>query len=286
VEPGKVPGWDWILDQWFAELRRLAGGRDGGDVPGLVLRDVIEQVITSLRRRWSLHGSFAEALRQFARARANGDEEQVRELTDWFMARPGTSAAMRARLREAGIREPISRRNAKEMLRALSVFMRYRGFGGMLILLDEVENVILQTQTARRTAYTILRELIDNVDDRHGMTRTAFYVSGTPDLFEGEKGIAEYEALASRVLLPGGQRANPAAPVIDLSAFPLTPEDLLEMARSIAGLHAIAHDWRLPADIDARLRPLQEARGKGAMPVRPWVRAVVDALDEIRRSAS
>src|SRR5207302_1877287 len=123
----------------------------------------------------------------------------------------------------------------------MSAFIRYRGHGGTLILLDEVENALLQPPTARRAAYTILRELLDNVDDRHGMMSAAFFVSGTPDVFDSEKGITEYEALAGRVLLPPTSAwPNPAGSVLDLASMPLSHDELISLPMSIASLHAVA----------------------------------------------
>jgi hypothetical protein len=288
-EPGRIGGWDWLLDHWYTSLRALAGARDVGDVPSFRLRDVIGQAVTAFQRRWGVHGAFAEALRHYSLARADGDEEFTQLLLEWFKGHDVHSQpAVKPRLRSMGIREPISRRNAKEMLRALSVFLRYRGFGGILILLDEVENVLQQPPAARRTGYTILRELIDNVDDRHGMTRTIFYVSATPDLFDGEKGITENEALATRVLLRGGDGANPVAPVIDLTAFPLSKDDLLQLAERIASLHAIAGSWRPPLDIGRSLGALlsgELARNPDLTP-RMWVRIVVESLDRMRAGSS
>jgi hypothetical protein len=283
VEPGSVSGWGWILDRWCAALRRLAGGAEGGDVPFLRLRDVIEQTLTGLRRQWSIEGGFAEALRQYAVARADGDEEWARLLLSWFSGGDPHSQGgeVRSRLRAAGIREPVSRKNAKEVLRSLSAFARYRGHGGILILLDELENVLQQPPAARRSAYTILRELIDNVDDRHGMTRVAFYVSGTPDLFQSARGFAEYEALAERVLLPAASTANPAASVIDLSAFPLTRDDYLAMAAHMVGLHGIARNWRPGQAEVAGLRALLDETTRRNLDLNPraWVRTVIDSLD-------
>jgi hypothetical protein len=289
LEPGRIQGWNWILDRWYTSLRALAGARETGDVPSFRLRDVIAQAMTAFQRRWGVHGAFAEALRHYALARADGDEEFTQLLLEWFKGRDVHSQSLaRPRLRSAGVREPISRRNAKEMLRAISVFLRYRGFGGMLILLDEVENVLQQPPVARRTGYTILRELIDNVDDRHGMTRTIFYVSATPDLFESEKGITENEALATRVLLRGGDGSNPVAPVIDLAAFPLSKNDLLQLGQRITSLHAIAGSWTPPADIGRSLGPMlseELARNPDLTP-RMWVRIVVENLDRLRAARS
>ena len=285
VDPGRVPGWEWILDRWFSELKRLAVGRESGDIPSFKIRDVAEQTMTAIRRRWSIQGTFAEALRQYAIARIDGDEEWAQIILGWFSAEDvhARGGETRSRLRQAAIREPIKRQNAKEMLRSLSTFLRYRGYGGVLILLDEVENVLQQTPSARRTAYTVLRELIDNVDDRHGMTRTAFYVSGTPDLFDGEKGVTEYEALAARVLLPSDlSHPNPAAAVVDLSLYPLTKEAMGEIGENISRIHAIAKNW----SPDSRVREALRDRLSGLVVRNPdlnprtWVRSAVEVLDQ------
>jgi hypothetical protein len=169
------------------------------------------------------------------------------------------------------------------MLRCLSSFLSYRGYGGVLILLDEVENVLQETPGARRTAYTVLRELIDNVDDRHGMTRTAFYISGTPDLFDGEKGVTEYEALAARILLPSDlSRPNPAATVLDLSLYPLTVDALRAIGKKIASLHAIAKKWTPNGEVQEKLedRLAHLIKRNPDLNPRTWVRSAVDVLDE------
>jgi hypothetical protein len=287
IEPGRIPGWEWILDRWFTQLRILATGAEQGDVPTFRLRDVIAQTMAAMRRKWGVHGSFAEALRQFAEAKANGDAEWAQLLLDWFsgVAVHSRGGEIRARLARAGIREPISRRNAKEMLRNMSAFVRYRGFGGILIMLDEVENVLQQTPTARRAAYTVLRELVDNVDDRHGMTCTAFYISGTPDLFESSKGITEYEALASRVLMPLHDRSeqNPAGSVLDLSLLPLSRAELLEIAARISVLHGIAKARNPGAGSKKECEALlaEISRRNPDFTIRAWVRAVVQLLDRL-----
>jgi hypothetical protein len=173
------------------------------------------------------------------------------------------------------------------MLRSFSVFLRYRGYGGMLILLDELENVLHQPPAARRTAYTLLRELIDNVDDRHGMANTAVYISATPDVFDSSRGLVEYEALAERVILPSGRIANPAGAVIDLAAWPFSRTDYEDIADRIATLYGIAkasapsltHTLRTSV-LDAQLKKNPE------LSVRSWVRTVIDELDTARTLAS
>jgi hypothetical protein len=129
----------------------------------------------------------------------------------------------------------------------------------------------------------VLREIIDNVDDRHGMTCTAFYVSGTPDLFDGEKGLTEYEALAARVLLPSdGSHSNPAAAVVDLSLYPLSTAALVEIGNKIAVIHGIAKTWSPGPNEEKLLRDrLSQLLSRNPdLNARMWVRSSVELLDE------
>ena len=283
VIPGKRSGWNWILDQWWHVLRKQAGATSGGDTQMFRLQDTINQVITALQERWAITGNFCAALRQYTAGREGNDQNWVEVIQAWFIgedvhARGGET---RRRLREAGIRESLKKKNAKEMLRCLSAFVRYRGFGGIMILLDEVENVLQAPPRARRESYTVLRELVDNVDDRHGMTNVCFYAAGTPDLFDSEKGLTEYEALATRVLLPGGT-SNPRASLIDLSQFPLDRSDFVEIAHGISHLYAAARATEVPPAINERISSHLDdllARNPDTN-ARLWVRSVVDLLDQ------
>jgi hypothetical protein len=283
VNPGKQSGWSWILDKWYSGLEKQAGRTTGG-VSMFRLEDTINQTITALKERHAITGSFCSALREYATGRTENDQEWTEIIQAWFIgedvhARGGET---RKRLREKGILESLKKNNAKEMLRCLSAFVRYRGFGGIMIMLDEVENVLHAPERSRRESYTVLRELIDNVDDRHGMTNVCFYIAGTPDLFEGEKGLLEYEALAARALPPGGLGSNPRAPLIDLSLFPLGRSDFVEIAQGITRLYEIKNGTSVPPGLEQKiLSHLDDLRASNPDPqVRIWVKIVVDLCDE------
>jgi hypothetical protein len=283
VDPGHVAGWDWIMEDWWLRLRRQVIGRESGEVPTLRMQEAINQAVTGMRRRFSVHGSFAEAVRQFALSRADGDDDWTEVMRAWFRGEDVHSRGgdVKARLLQCGIRESLHRRNSKEMLRSLSVFLRYLGYGGMLVLIDELENVLQQTARARKNAYTTLRELIDNVDDRHGMTHTALYISATPDVFDSERGLTEHEALASRVLLPAGQALNPVGAVVDLGIWPLGRTELTQIAQGIAHLHSTAKVWQIPPAVVVGFAGLLDSllAGNPDLSTRDWVKSVVWYLD-------
>lgn len=280
---GNANGWQWVLDEWVEGLKRQVGARPGADLPTMRYREAVGTAVRQLRAAYAIQGAFGAALRVYALARAEADVETCELLLQWFMGdevfKRGTS--VRRRLCEMGVLETIKRSNAKTMLRQVTAFTRYRGYPGFLILLDEVENVLGETPARRKAAYTVLRELIDNVDERHGMAGTLLWVSGTPDLFDDPKGIAEYEALASRVILETADRTpNPAAVVLDLSAFPVTRTEYLDIGRRVARLHALSYDVKRSNDdeMDGRLYALLgDARHLPTL--RTWVRLVVDLLD-------
>jgi len=284
---GQRLGWDLILDQWWEKMRRLAGGATG--VSSFALRDQIEHAITSMRLQWGMHNAFAGALREFAISREDGEEGWTETMRSWFRAGDEHSrgGVVKARLLAAGIREPINRRNAKEMLRSFSIFIRVCGYAGTLILIDELENVPRHEPAgARKTAYTVLRELIDDVDGKHGMVRTAFYIAATPDVFDNsEKGILEHEALATRVLGITDHGDNPVAPLIDLASWPLTRDDLIKIGLKVLRIHGVARNWNPGDGDDQRISALlhELLRKNPDLTVRAWVKNVVADLD--RRSA-
>jgi len=273
-------GWEQVLDDWVGSLKRQAGAKPGGDVPFFRVADALRATVSALATSFGIHGSYLAALNAYANARLENDVERTRHFLEWFA---GTdvlrqSPLLKKALRADGILESISQKNAKLMLRQMTAFLRYRGFSGLLVLFDEVENVLHLPPSSRRSAYTIARELIDNVDAISGMTQTLLYFSGTPDLFDSDKGVGEYEALASRILMPPDDaHPNPAASVISLEDFPVTHGDMLAMSTKIAALYAVAYPGRR-----ASLRP-DELSSRLARPPFPsprlWVRSIVDELD-------
>lgn len=280
-KPGTEDGWQWMLDSWVEALKRQVGGRNGGDFPSLRFLEALDVTVSQLRRNYGIHGAFGAALRAYALAKLDYDFERLSILLEWFAGADvfKQGAQIKSVLREVGVLEVISRRNAKATLRQLTAFIRYRGYKGVLILFDEVENILQLTPGNRRIAYTLLRELIDNVDERHGMAQTLVYLSATPDLFEGQKGIAEYEALASRVILPSSLTPNPGAAVVDLAAFPVTREDLLTIGGRIATLYRAARPGG-SITTTASEADFASILPTGALPSpRLWVRMVVDLLD-------
>jgi hypothetical protein len=133
----------------------------------------------------------------------------------------------------------------KHHLRDLSAFISKIGYKGTLIIIDELEHIMEQSPLRRRKAYTILRELIDNIDGENGMQSTSLYAAAVPGQFESQKGFIEVEALASRIQAPILQKArltDYTGTIVDLDNASLSNDDLLTLAMRLAQIYLIARN--------------------------------------------
>jgi hypothetical protein len=244
-------GFVGVLDLHFRKLRRAMNLDHGADIPASARGDLISRVNVVLQSG-RIYGEFAFAIRSYFEARIDNDRDTVSLLERWFRGEPGVGIR--------GILRPVSKVTGKEYLRCLSAFLIGVGYKGLLIIIDELERIMEESQIRRRKSYTILRELIDNVDGENGMRRTCLYAAAPPGQFESQKGFIEVEALASRIQAPLVLRpglVDYTATIIDLDTAPLTEDEQVELARNIRGIHSIARDWPAEAFIsDTELKSL------------------------------
>jgi len=249
VDPGDLDGWRWILDDWVSRQQKLhSRDLDFGKTATLVVKQRVLDSLNQHLRRANPVGDFSAAVKAYVTHRLDQDWQRLEEVLRWFRGE-------NLRLRDRGILQPVSQANSKQILRSMVSFLRAIGYGGLAIFLDEVESVVRYPSQKRRSqAYQNLRELLDNVDGANGMEGACFYCAAVPEIFTGERGFREYEALRERVepidseLLhklagkPG--RIDYRAVVIDLASDPLTSDDYRKLTRKIRHIHGRAFDWR------------------------------------------
>ena len=99
-----------------------------------------------------------------------------------------------------GVRTIVTDSSVYDHLKLLSLFVRHAGYGGLLVILDEMVNIYkLSSKMARLSNYEqILRMLNDCLQG--SAEYIGFLLGGTPDfLFDPRKGLYSYEALQSRL---------------------------------------------------------------------------------------
>ncbi|WP_394833649.1 DUF2791 family P-loop domain-containing protein [Pendulispora rubella] len=112
----------------------------------------------------------------------------------------------------------LTERTAKRALAQVTHLMRVLGHRGTLLVFRNGETLLRLPPARRETAYTVLRELVDNADGGHGLYATRIVLIGTTALFQGTRSLASLKPLATRVAaLPGSPLLTPPhRPLIDL----------------------------------------------------------------------
>jgi hypothetical protein len=280
VDPMPPTGFLGILDLYYQRTRAAMGLSPGADIPASAVADVLARV-NSVLVAGRIYTDFAAAVRAYVLARMNAATEQLEPLRRWFRADPDI------KLPDLGVLRPISKINAKDHLRSVSAFLAAIGYRGMLIIIDELERIMEESRLRRRKAYTLLRELIDNVDGENGMRNTCFYAAAPPSQFESQKGFIEVEPLASRIQAPILARPGVIdymATIVDLDAAPLSEREQLELGMRLRAIHARARNLApgiTPSDAEvARLvGEIRAARPYASTRVREFCQEFISALE-------
>ncbi len=207
---------------------------------------------------------------------AEQQEQAQQTLYEWFEG----GRLSKRELRPFQIFESLNKSNSKRMLVSLIVFLRYLGYQGLILLLDELEIVMAQSASVRNTAYENVRLLIDNAEQAHHLH---VFFSIIPDVILAEKGFKSYDALWSRVRAVGeGGQLNYRSIVIDLHRTPLATAELLELGRCLRRLHEIAYRWEAAELVpDTFLEQVCDTQQRmGLLPeVRLYIKQVIRYFD-------
>lgn len=115
-------------------------------------------------------------------------------LMQWFEGE-GQAAALR---REFGVQKMVKKENARIFLASLGKFVRWLGFRGLLVLLDESEmSHSTMRRSSLRNAHNNLLHLINEAESVEGLV---LLYAAVPEFFDDPRyGIKTYGALAQRI---------------------------------------------------------------------------------------
>ncbi|WP_176014765.1 ATP-binding protein [Victivallis sp. Marseille-Q1083] len=229
-----------ILDRWISNIQsevavesELAPG-DGSFCK--LVEKKIHETINSLNEM--VHGfDFARLLTVYYRSYLDGNDENKAKVVKWFRGEYANKTEARA---ELGVNIVISDDDWYEYIKLLAVFLKKAGYGGLLLLIDELVNIykIPNSITRQYNYEKILTMYNDTLQGKAGYL--GIIMGGTPQCIEDtRRGVFSYEALKSR--LEAGRFGRDdlkdvLAPVIKLS--PLTYEEMLVLIEKLADLHA------------------------------------------------
>lgn len=229
-----------ILDRWISGLMNEAMNENGLSFsdPGLkpLTEKKIREVISSLNEM--VHGfDFARLLTLYYEAYLNGDDELKARVVKWFRGEYTTKTEAKEQL---GVNIIITDDDWYEYIKLFSVFLKKAGYGGLIILIDELVNIYKIPNSITRQ-YNYEKILTMYNDTLQGKAQyLGIIMSGTPQCIEDtRRGVYSYEALRSRLTagrFGKGEMRDMLAPVIKL--VPLTYEEMLVLTEKLADIHA------------------------------------------------
>ncbi len=229
-----------ILDRWISAVQtevmqenNLSFGDAGID---LTVEKKIREVISSLNEM--VHGfEFSQLLTVYYRACVVGDDESKAKVIKWFRGEYTSKAQAKA---ELGVNIIITDDDWYEYIKLFAVFLKKAGYGGLMILIDELVNIYkIPNSITRQYNYekilTIYNDTLQGKAEYLGVI-----MSGTPQSVEDtRRGVFSYEALKSRLCSGRFGRdgfKDMLAPIINLSA--LTNEEMLVLIEKLTDIHA------------------------------------------------
>lgn len=229
----------------------------------LVLQDDLGDLLNH-----ELGFAIAHVLDRYVVADRRADEQLRQNALRWLRGEYTNSVDVR---RELGTSALIKDADVFRYLRAYATFVKVAGYAGLLIVLDEMENLFrhLNHPTARgKNQEQVLDLYNEAADDDRPSTMIVF--GATPDTIDDDRrGLSSYPALKRR--LEGSDTGHDGDSVIRLQPF--VTENLHELADRVRRL------WELANESSSLLSAseLVELLGDGARPdvaVRTFVRAL------------
>lgn len=255
-EGGALP---LILDRWISGVQTKVMTENGISFDDARLEKLTEQQIGKTLSEISemVHGfDFSKLLTIYYRAYLSGDDENKAKVIKWFRGEYSTKTEAK---NELGVNIIVTDDDWYEYIKLFSAFLSQAGYGGLLILIDELVNIykIPNSVTRQYNYEKILTMYNDTLQGKAG--HLGIIMSGTPQCIEDtRRGVYSYEALRSRLSEGryGKEIHDMLAPVIKLS--PLTPEEMLVLSGKLSEIHAILFGYE-PRLTDAELAEFVKA---------------------------
>ena len=229
-----------ILDRWISSVQTETAAATGLATDSPEFADAVErrifEVISALNEM--VHGfDFAKLLTVYYRSYVSGDDESKAKVVKWFRGEYTTKTEAK---NELGVNIIITDDDWYEYIKLFAAFLRRAGYGGLLVLIDELVN-IYKIPNAITRQYNYEKILTMYNDTLQGKAKhLGIIMGGTPQCIEDtRRGVYSYEALRSRLAEGRFGREgvkDMLAPVIHLA--PLTNEEMLVLTEKLADIHA------------------------------------------------
>jgi hypothetical protein len=296
------PAWK-LLNLWAEKILAEVGHVKQAVMRPLEAETRIFELLQQRVMRKNFPGDLQTVLCAFPRAVLQSDHNSQKDMVAWFkgedrkihipsalVSKPGQRVAapgVNPRLVEAITLRPITSATSLDVFRGLVWLLTQCGYKGLILAIDEVEQIARLRPTVRRErALQTLREFVDNTDGDIGLKRVAIYFAATPNIFDDENYFRSYDALATRIE-PVGHEINWRAPVINLEKTMLKKDQLRWVAARIWEIYERGYGKGVAKGftddhLEEVISTIDKSRYRIAKP-RLLCRLVVDQLDRARQ---
>ncbi|MBY0506693.1 MAG: ATP-binding protein [Bryobacteraceae bacterium] len=219
-----------LVERFVSEV--LKDARERGTAPEPLIHERLEQ-LSEMTGGYD----FAQVIAAYWRGHDTGSETLKSDAVRWLRAEFTAKTDARQAL---GVRTIIDDQNFYDQLKLMARFTRLAGFGGLLVMLDEMVNLYKLSHVASRNANyeQILRIVNDCLQGSAPGLGILF--GGTPEfLMDTRRGLFSYPALQSRLAentFAKDGMVDHTGPVLRLSS--LTPEDFYLLISKVRNVYA------------------------------------------------
>lgn len=276
-----VDGW---LFQLGEEVQRVRGIPEDDPSFAQAVEERLEDRLAALSAQ---NPAYAQVLRAYHRAMQEGEFGTAQGLLGWLAGQPHIAREVTS---IAGVKGAVDGVAALAFVRGLLLLLRQSGHAGLVVVLDEVETIQRMPANTREKSLNALRQLVDMLANEE-LPGLYLLVTGTPDFFEGHRGIKALPPLYQRVQtrFDGEPRFdNLRAPQVRLPSF--SAERLVTVGRHIRDLFPATHPERKAIVDDRFLAALVDSvtsafGGRVEVGPRLFLRELVDILDRVDQHA-
>lgn len=179
-----------ILERFITEAERAA------EVAQRPVAEVIGELLAPIQDLVSGY-DFANVIIAYQKSYEAGDEPGKSDALRWLL---GEYAKKSEVPRSLGVRSIIDDHTVYDFIRVMGCFVRIAGYGGFLVVLDEMVNLYkIPHRLSRDLNYEQVLRIVNDV--LQGSTEgLGFLFGGTPEfLMDGRRGLYSYGALKSRL---------------------------------------------------------------------------------------
>ncbi|AZI45183.1 hypothetical protein EHF33_19925 (plasmid) [Deinococcus psychrotolerans] len=267
-----------ILDRWISSAEEYVTEVQG--IPEhleTAVREAVGQRIEVLLGEVARERpSYSAALKTYHQAHMKGNHALKRDVLGWLMADPHASTRQLL-----GVRGQVQASDTLAYLRELTRMLRQLKRPGLLIILDELDEMRHLRRDLRQRAWANLRDLLDALG--RGIPGLYLVLAGTPEVYDDRRGISELPPLDQRLGDPTQQTQHPnlRGPQLPLPVF--SQAQLTNVMARLEQLWSVAceQEARLPVGFAASLAEGWTQR-LGSRSPRVAIREFISVLDRTR----